>query len=202
VTGIDVAGNSIQAAQGRAAAEGLNARFEEGDAESLPYGDGSFDIVASIYGAMFAPRPDCVAAELARVCRPGGTIAMGNWTRDGFIGQMFKTVARHVPPPDMPAPVLWGDEPTVRARFNGAVSSLRTSRVTYRFDYPFPPDQVVEFFRRYYGPTVRAFAELGEAGQAALRSDLVDLWDAHNVSARPGRTVVDAEYLEVVGTRA
>src|SRR5262245_45693687 len=116
VTGVDIATNSVEAARGRAAAEGLDARFDEGDAEALPYPDKSFDVVATIYGAMFAPRPERVAAELLRVCRPGGTIAMANWTKEGFIGQMFKTFARFIAPPGMPAPVLWGDESVVRER--------------------------------------------------------------------------------------
>jgi SAM-dependent methyltransferase len=119
---------------------------------------------------MFAPRPDRVAAELLRVCRPGGTIAMGNWTRDGFIGQMFKTFARFIAPPGMPAPVLWGEESVVRERFGTGVFFVRLTRVSYRFDYPFPPAEVVEFFRQNYGPTTRAFATLGEADQAALRA--------------------------------
>ncbi len=114
VIGVDIATNSILAARGRAASEGLDARFDEGDAEALPYADASFDVVTSIYGAMFAPRPERVAAELLCVCRPGGTIAMGNWTKEGFIGEMFKTIARFIAPPGMPAPVLWGDENVVR----------------------------------------------------------------------------------------
>jgi len=202
VTGVDIATNSIQAARGRAAAEGLDAHFDEGDAEALPYANASFDVVASIYGAMFAPRPDLVAAELLRVCRPGGTIAMGNWTKEGFIGQMFKTFARFIAPPGMPAPALWGDEAVVRERFGAGVSDLRLTRVIYRFDYPFAPDGVVEFFRQYYGPTTRAFATLGADDQAALRGELVKLWAAHNVATEPARTVVDAEYLDVVGIRA
>jgi ubiquinone/menaquinone biosynthesis C-methylase UbiE len=123
VTGVDIATNAILAARGRANAEGLDARFDEGDAEALPYAQASFDVVASLYGAMFAPRPDRVAAELLRVCRPGGTIAMGNWTKDGFIGQMFKTFARFIAPPGMPAPVLWGEEAVVRERL-GRVSPI------------------------------------------------------------------------------
>jgi SAM-dependent methyltransferase len=202
VTGIDIATNLIAAARARAAAEGLDARFDEGDAESLPYPDASFDIVASIYGAMFAPRPELVAVELRRVCRPGGVIAMGNWTKDGFVGRMFKTVARHVPAPNMPAPVLWGDEPVVRERFGPGVADLRLTRVNYRFDYPFEPARVVDLFRECYGPTVRAFEALPAEGQAALRSDLVDLWASHNRSSDPGRTVVDSEYLEVVAKAA
>jgi SAM-dependent methyltransferase len=202
VTGVDIATNSILAARGRAASEGLDARFDEGDAEALPYTDASFDVVASIYGAMFAPRPERVAAELLRVCRPGGTIAMGNWTREGFNGKMFKTFARFIAPPGMPAPVLWGDESVVRERFAAGVSDLRLTRVSYRFDYPFTPTEVVEFFGKYYGPTTRAFATLGETDRAALRADLVDLWTSHNQSSEPARTIVDAEYLEVVGVRA
>ena len=201
VTGIDIAANSILAARGRAAAEGLDAHFDEGDAEALPYADASFDVVASIFGAMFAPRPELAAAETLRVCRKGGTIAMGNWTGQGFIGQMFKTFARFIAPPGMPAPVLWGDENVVRERLGAGLSALRLTRVNYRFDYPFGPPEVVEFFRQYYGPTTRAFAVLGEAERAALRASLVDLWASHNRAARPDRTMVDAEYLEVIGVR-
>jgi SAM-dependent methyltransferase len=202
VTGVDIATNSIQVARGRADSEGLDARFDEGDAEALPYADASFDWVATIFGAMFAPRPERVAAELLRVCRPGGTIAMANWTKQGFIGKMFKTFARFIAPPGMPAPVLWGDESVVRERFGAGVSDLRLTRVSYRFDYPFAPAEVVEFFRDNYGPTTRAFATLGEADRAALRADLVDLWASHNQASEPARTIVDAEYLEVVGVRA
>ena len=117
-------------------------------------------MVATIFGAMFAPRPELVAAELVRVCRPGGTIAMANWTKEGFIGQMFKTLARFIAPPGMPSPVLWGDEAVVRERFGATLSDLRLTRVTYQFDYPFGPADVVEFFRTNYGPTTRAFASL------------------------------------------
>ncbi len=202
VTGIDIASNLIVAARARAAAEGSTALFDEGDAEALPYADASFDVVASIYGAMFAPRPERVTAELLRVCRPGGTIAMGNWTKEGFVGQMFKTFARFLAPPGMPSPVLWGDEAVVRERFGAGVSSLRLTRVFYRFDYPFSPAEVVEFFRKYYGPTTRAFATLQEPERSALRADLEALWSAHNRSGEPRRTIVDAEYLEVVATRA
>jgi SAM-dependent methyltransferase len=201
VTGVDIATNSIVAARGRATSEGLDARFDEGDAEALPYAGGSFDVVASIYGAMFAPQPERVAAEMLRVCRPGGTIAMGNWTKEGFIGKMFKTFARFIAPPGMPAPVLWGDESVVRERFGTGVSDLQLTRVDYRFNYPFGPAEVVEFFRKYYGPTTRAFAALGETDRVTLRAELVDLWTSHNLASEPGRTTVDAEYLAVVGVR-
>src|SRR6185503_13147879 len=182
---VDIATNSIVAARGRATSEGLDARFDEGDAEALPYPDGSFDVVASIYGAMFAPRPERVAAEILRVCRPGGTIAMGNWTKEGFIGKMFKTFARFIAPPGMPAPVLWGDESVVRERFGAGVAQLRLTRVHYRFDYPFAPADVVEFFRQNYGPTTRAFAALNEADAASLRGELVNLWTSNNQATEP-----------------
>ena len=202
VTGVDIATNLILAARGRAAAAGLDARFDEGDAEALRYPDAAFDVVASLYGAMFAPRPERVAAELLRVCRPRGIVSMGNWTKEGFVGAMFKTFARFLMPPDMPSPLLWGDEDVVRERFGDGVSDLRLTRVLYRFDYPFGPAEVVQFFREYYGPATRAFATLGEAEQAALRAELVQLWSAHNTATEAGRTTVDAEYLEVVATRA
>ena len=202
VTGVDIASNLIAAARGRAAAEGIDASFDEGDAEDLPYADASFDVVATLYGAMFAPQPDRVAAEMLRVTKPGGTIAMANWTKEGFVGAMFKTLARFIAPSGMPAPVLWGDEGTVRERFGAGLSNLRTARVTYRFRYPFPPDGVVEFFREHYGPTTRAFAALDADSRETLRAALVSLWASHNQAAEPGRTIVDAEYLEVIGTRA
>lgn len=200
VTGVDIASNSIEAARGRAREEGVAARFDEGDAEELPYPDASFDAAATLFGAMFAPRPELVAREMVRVVRPGGLIAMANWTAEGFIGKMFRVIAKFIAPPGMPSPVLWGHEETVRQRFGDGVEGLRLTRVNYRFDYPFPPAEVVEFFRRYYGPTNRAFAALGEAEQKSLREEMTALWSTHNQS-RDGRTVVDGEYLEVVAAR-
>jgi SAM-dependent methyltransferase len=200
VTGCDIATNWLEQARTRAAAEGLKITFEEGDAEALPYKDGQFDAVTSMFGAMFAPRPELVAAELARVCRPGGLIAMANWTPSGFIGQMFKTIARYIAPSGMPSPALWGDEATVRDRFRSGIGDLKLTPRLYRLEYPFPPDAVVEFFRVNYGPMTRAFASLDSSGQKILRSELVRLWAEHN--AAPGdTTLVAAEYLEVVATR-
>jgi ubiquinone/menaquinone biosynthesis C-methylase UbiE len=132
-TGVDIAPNLIQRAQARAKAEGLNARFMEGDAEALPFEDATFDVVTSLVGAMFAPRPELVARELMRVCSPGGTIAMGNWTREGFVGQMFKTFAKFIAPSGMPAPVLWGDATVVRERLGPGVSDLQMTRRHYNF---------------------------------------------------------------------
>jgi SAM-dependent methyltransferase len=200
VTGCDIATNWLEKARVRAVAEGLDATFEERDAESLPYDDAQFDAVTSLFGAMFAPRPVPVAVELTRVCRPGGMIAMANWTPGGFIGQMFKAIARHIAPSGMPAPVLWGDEATVRDRFREGIADLKLRRQVFHFDYPFPPDAVVEFFRANYGPMSRAFASLDGNGQENLRGELVSLWSAHN-QAVDDTTKVDAEYLEVMATR-
>jgi SAM-dependent methyltransferase len=201
VTGVDIATNLIEQARARARAENLDARFEEGDAEMLPYPDGSFDIVVSLIGAMFAPRPELVATELKRVCRPGGRIVMGNWTPNGFVGQMFKIHGKHVPPPAiMPPPVKWGDEETIRERFEDGVSHLKLGRHMYPFRYPFPPAQVVEFFRTYYGPSYKAFGAVDAEKQSALRAELEQLWTEHNTST-DGTTSIEAEYLEVVAIR-
>jgi SAM-dependent methyltransferase len=200
VTGCDIATNWLEQARARAAAEGLSIAFEEGDAESLPYADGRFDVVASLIGAMFAPRPELVAAELTRVCRPGGTIAMANWTPTGFVGQMLQTVSRSIAPSGMPSPLLWGEESTVRKRLTNGISGLRCQLRMFRFEYPFGPEGVVELFRVNYGPMTRAFASLDASGQNELRSELVRLWSLHN-RVRDGGTQVDAEYLEVIATR-
>jgi SAM-dependent methyltransferase len=200
VTGCDIATNWIEKARARAAEEGLKVTFEEGDAEALPYADGQFEIVTSLVGAMFAPRPELVAKELTRVCKRGGRIAMFNWTPDGFVGQMFKTIAKHIAPSGMPSPVLWGDVPTVRQRLRDGIADLKCSLQTYHFEYPFAPEGVVEFFRANYGPMTRAFASLDAAGQEKLRGELVRLWSACN-RAVDGTTKVDSEYLEVIATR-
>ena len=200
-TGVDIASNLIEQARGRARAEGLDVRFDEGDAEMLPYEDASFDVVVSLFGAMFAPRPERVAAELLRVCRPGGRIVMGNWTPEGHVGQMFKVIGKHVPPsPLMASPVRWGDEATARERLQGGSTRVEATRRPYPMRYPFPPGEVVEFFREYYGPTNRAFATLDAAGQRALRADLEQLWTANNV-AGDGTTHVESEFLEVTALR-
>ena len=201
VTGADIATNLLEQARARAESEGLKIRFDEGDAEALPYDDASFDTVVSMFGAMFAPRPELVANELVRVCRRGGRIAMANWTPEGFIGQMFKTTGKHVPPPpSMPSPIKWGDEETVRERLREGIADLQLTRQMCSFKYAFSTAEMVEFFRMYYGPTQRAFDALDVDGQAALRNDLTRLWSEHN-QATDGTTDVAAEYLEVVATR-
>jgi len=202
VKGMDIAPEMVRQARERAEAEGVQAEFDEGDAEALAYDDNSFDVVATMFGAMFAPRPDVVTSELFRVCKSGGKIAMANWTPPGFIGQMFKTTASHVPPPvGMPSPVLWGVADTVRERFGSKASNVETTPRLIVFSFPFAPAEVVEHFRTYYGPTQKAFAALDEKGQAALRQDLVALWTEHN-RATDGGTEVPSEYLEVIATKA
>jgi SAM-dependent methyltransferase len=197
VTGVDIAPNLVQRAQTRANAESLKARFVAGDAENLPFEDASFDVVTSLAGAGF-PRGRNSLPELPRVCSPEGTIAMGNWTREGFIGQMFKTFAKFIPPSGMPAPVLWGDDTVLRERLGHGVSDLTMTRRQYSFTYPFPPAEVVEFFRQSYGPTNRAVASLVETD---ARDELEALWSAHN---RGGDelTVVSSEYWEVIAVKA
>ena len=202
VTGLDIAPNLVEQARENAKREGLKAQFDEGDAEALPYAVGSFDVVMTMFGAMFAPRPDLVAAELKRVCRPGGLIAMANWTPTGFIGQMFKINASYVPPPPgMTSPVLWGMEDKIRERFAEGISALELKPQSIRWVFPFSPAAVVEHFRVYYGPTQKAFGALDEEKQAALRNDLEQLWAKQN-RATDGTTDLDAEYLEVRAVRA
>lgn len=201
VTGVDIAPNLLEQARENAKRKGLNIQFDEGDAEALSYDDASFDAVVTMFGAMFAPRPELVAAELKRVCRPGGLIAMANWAPTGFIGQMFKLMSSHVPPPaGMPSPVLWGKEETVRERLGEGISKLETRPQIVTFEFPFSPVEAVETFRTYYGPTNKAFGTLDEEKQAALRKDLDELWTKHN-RATDGTTAVDSEYLEVIAVR-
>lgn len=201
VTGLDLAANLVQQARAKAAAEGLKVQVDEGDAEDLPYPDASFDVVMSLIGAMFAPRAELVASEMIRVCKPGGRIVMGNWTPEGHIGQMFKVIGKHVPPPaNFPSPLLWGDEATCRTRLATGVTDLKINRHQYPFEYPFAPAKVVDFFIEYYGPTLRAHASLNHDGQKALHDDLTALWTKNNI-ATDGTTRVLAEYLDVVGTR-
>jgi SAM-dependent methyltransferase len=202
VTGVDIAPNLLEQARARASAEGVSASFEEGDAEQLPFADGSFDLVISMFGAMFAPRPDKVAAELVRVCRPSGHIAMANWTPDGFAGEMFRAAVKYLPPPDgIPAPVLWGDEKVVRERFGSTVSQIKATRQGINMEFPFPPRQVVQLFRDYFGPVHMAFARLDPPQQQAYAADLENLWTERNES-KDGHTQIQNAYLEVFATRA
>jgi ubiquinone/menaquinone biosynthesis C-methylase UbiE len=201
--GVDIAANLVAQARERAEAERLNIEFREGDAEALPYAEGEFDAVVTMFGAMFAPRPEAVAAELLRVTKPGGFVAMANWTPEGFIGKMFEVFKRHLPPPPpgVPSTMLWGHEATVRERL-AAFSAVKLERRLAAMRYPFPPADTVDFFRRYYGPTGKAFDALGTDAQSALWRDLVELQTLHNSSGTADTTEARAEYLEVVATHA
>jgi 2-polyprenyl-3-methyl-5-hydroxy-6-metoxy-1,4-benzoquinol methylase len=201
VTGIDIAPNLLDQAEEWAKAEGLAITFEEGNAEQLPYADKSFDEVVTMFGVMFAPRADAAAAELVRVTRSGGRIAMANWMPDGFIGQMFKIVGKHVPPaPGVPSPLMWGNEATVTERLGSEIADLRCTPRTITFNFPFDAAASVDYFRTFYGPTVRAFDSLDAEAQRAFRSDLEAHWSQHNY-AKDGTTKVDSTYLEVIAIR-
>jgi SAM-dependent methyltransferase len=202
VTGVDIATNLLEQARKRAAAEQLSIQFEEGDAEELPYSDDSFDVVQTMFGAMFAPRPERVAAELIRVCKPGGLIAMANWTPMGFVALMTQTTAKMAPPPPgVLPPLLWGDEAIVKQRLGNGITELTCTPRKVLMTYPFPPKETVDFFRRYFGPTQMAFSRLDAAGKDTLASQLEALWTEHN-KATDGTTEVEGEYLEVRAIRA
>lgn len=203
VTGVDIASNLITQARERAAVEDVTAMFDEGDAEALPYYPETFDAVVTMFGAMFAPRPELVAAELARVLKPGGLLAMANWNPGSFTGLMFKTTSKHAPPPPgVPPPVLWGDEATVRQRLEPYFSEIKTELIPIDFDLPVNPAGAVSFFRTYFGPTQMAFNRLDAAGQQAFAADLEGLWAGANVAPDPTtQTLIRNEYLQVTAIR-
>jgi SAM-dependent methyltransferase len=194
VVGIDYVPGLLDRARERAAAEHLDIEFAEGDAEALAFPDGSFDAVFSVVGAMFAPDQEKTAAELVRVCRPGGLVALANWTPDGFLGDMFRVLGRRVPPPPgLRAPVEWGSEPRLRELFAGAGELTVTPSVfVFRFA---TPEAFVDYFREHYGPTLKAFEALGDDGKL-LYADLVELAEGYNV-ASDGTVQIPAAYVEV-----
>src|ERR671917_1041872 len=199
-TGIDYVPELIEQARRRAEVEGLEITFDVGDAEDLPYPDASFDVVLSTLGVMFAPDQEKVAEELLRVCRPGGKIGLANWTPDGFIGNMFRTLGKHVPPPPgIKPPPLWGTEERLRELLGEGVASLEVTRRSYMFRYP-SARHFVEYFRSYYGPTLKAFESLDPNGQEALAKDLEELLAQWNTSG-DATLVVPSDYLEVVAIR-
>ncbi len=196
VTGVDIAPNLIAEAQREARAAGLPVAFEVGDAEALPYTDGQFDTTVSMFGAMFAYRPERAAAELLRVTRPGGRIAMANWTPDGFVARLFEAHAAVAPPPaGVPSALLWGDEEVVRCRLP-QVRQLTCVRHSLQLRFSLPPAAVTELFATCYGPTLTTLAAAEPAGRQQLREQLTRLFTGHNLAGR-GETVVAGEYLEV-----
>jgi SAM-dependent methyltransferase len=200
VTGIDYVPALLERARARAAAEGLEIEFAEGDAEHLAFPDASFDAVLSCLGVMFTPDQERAAAELVRVCRPGGTIGLVNWTPAGFIGQLLRTVGKHVPPPaGVRPPPQWGTEERLRELLGDAVSRLDIQRRTFVFRFR-SPDAFATFFRDNYGPVHKAFGALNEAGRERFYDDLTALAREHDREAGPS-VAMPAEYLEVVATR-
>ena len=200
VVGLDYVPALLERARLRAEAEALEVEFVEADAEALPFEDGSFDVVASVFGAMFAPNQERTAGELARVCRAGGRIGLVAHTPEGFIGQLFKTNAKHVPPPaGLRSPVQWGTEERLRELFGNAITELRAEKRHYVFRYR-SPEAYLEYWRRYYGPTMKTFEAVGEAGRAALEADLLELIARFN-RANDGSMIVPSEYLETVIVR-
>lgn len=181
----------------RANAEGLPVRFQRADAERLPYSEGAFDVVLSTFGVMFTPDQEKAAAELARVCKSGGRIGMANWTPESFIGQLFKTIGRYVPPaPGVKSPALWGTRSRLEELFANTAREIRTTPREFVFRYR-SAIHWIEVFRTYYGPMNRTFAALDAAQQAAFTCDLLALIDSRNRSG-DHTLVLPSEYLEVV----
>ncbi|GAB3659256.1 class I SAM-dependent methyltransferase [Ramlibacter alkalitolerans] len=201
VTSTDYVFALLERCRERAAAERLHAiDFREADAEALPFDDASFDAVLSTFGCMFTPNAARTASELLRVCRPGGRIAMANWTPDGFIGQVFGVLGRHVPPPaGVQSPALWGSRGRIAELFETEAKSITMEKRHFHFRYR-SPDHMLEIFRGYYGPILKAFAALDEKGQQALAADLTALMKQFN-AAGEGSLVIPGAYLEIVVTR-
>lgn len=190
----------LERARERAAADRLEIEFREADAEALPFADESFDTVVSVFGVMFTADQQRAAAELVRVCRPGGKIGLANWTPEGFIGQLFATLGRHVPPPTgVSSPALWGTGARIAELFEAHATAVTTAQRNFVFRYR-TPGHWLQVFRTYYGPLLKAFAALEPAAQAALERDLLTLIGRFNRSG-DGSMVVPSEYLEIVITR-
>lgn len=201
VTGVDIATNLLTQARVHAKQEDVDITFEEGDAEDLPFEDESFNLVVSMFGVMFAPRPEIAVKELVRVCEHGGQIVLANWTPRGFVGQMIALTNKRVPPPaGMPSFVSWGEEKTVHERLHDGIVNLQLKHYVAEIKFPFSVPDTVEFYRTYFGPTQKAFESLPDEKQPELRRDMEELFKKNN-KATDGTTLIDAEYLEVVATR-
>jgi SAM-dependent methyltransferase len=200
VTTTDYVPELLAEAQRRAAADGLGLRTQVADAQRLPFADASFDVVMSTIGVMFAPDQEAVAGELLRVCRPGGRIGLASWTPGSMVGDMFRTIGSHVPPPQgLRPPVLWGSQDRVRELLGEGCAALGLTLRSQPMRFP-SPAAFVDHFRTWYGPTVAAFAAVGADGGRRLEEDLVAMLGRHN-TADDGTLVMDVEYLEVVAVR-
>jgi ubiquinone/menaquinone biosynthesis C-methylase UbiE len=201
VTSTDYVPALLERGRARAIAEGLSIEFKEADAESLPFADASFDAAVSTFGVMFTPNQVQAASELARVCKPGGRIGLANWTPEGFIGQVFKTLGKYLPPPTgAKSPALWGTRVALDDMFGSKASSIKAEPRTYNFRYK-SPEHFLDIFKTFYGPMLKAFAALDKASQQDLHNDLYALIVRMNKSG-DSTMVVPSEYLEVVITRA
>ncbi|MDM0029740.1 class I SAM-dependent methyltransferase [Variovorax saccharolyticus] len=200
VTSTDYVAALLERGAERAHAERLQVSFLPADVEALPFADASFDAVLSTFGVMFAPDHAKSAAEMARVCRPGGRIGLANWTPEGFIGQLFKTLGKHVPPPaGVQPPSLWGVESHLKTLFGDRAAAIEATPRQFNFRYR-SAAHFVEVFRTWYGPVHKAFASLPPEGAAALERDLTELLNRLN-RAGPDSLVVPSDYLEIVVTR-
>jgi len=197
VVSTDYVGALLERGRARASADGLTVRFEEADAENLPYADASFDVVLSTFGVMFTPDQQRAASELVRVCKPSGRIGLANWTPSGFIGELFKLIGRYVPPPaGVKPPSLWGTEERLRELLGDRIAALDAERRNFVFRYK-SPQHWIDTFRTYYGPMNKAFNALDNDRQETLNADLVGLAQKFN-RATDGAMLVPSEYLEVV----
>ena len=197
VTSTDYVPALLKRGRERAAAEHLTIEFREADAEALPFPDASYDVVLSTFGVMFTPDQDKAASELARVCKSGGKIGLANWAPQGFIGQLFKTIGKHLAPPaGVKSPGLWGTPARLQEMFGSQASEIAAEPRMFVFRYR-SPEHWLEVFKSFYGPMLKAFAALDETGQAALRRDLMTLLGEFN-HADDGTVVVHSEYLEAV----
>ena len=199
VVSTDYVAALLERGRERSRAEGLDVAFQQADAEALPFPDASFDVILSTFGVMFTPRQEQAARELIRVCRPGGKIGLANWTPEGSIGQVFKTIGKYVPPaPGVKSPALWGNKAHLETLF-GAQAVVAAASKTFVFRYK-SPRHWVEFFRQYYGPVLKTFAALDPEARVGLEADLYALIDRFNAT-RDGTLVVPSEYLEAVITK-
>jgi len=201
VVGVDFVPALLERGRERAATDRLDVDFREGDATDLPVGDAEFDVVMSIFGAMFAADQEKAAAELLRACKPGGRIGMANWVPDSGIGEMFMTIAKHAPPPPgVKPPLLWGTEEHLRELFGDGIAELTVERKAARQAFR-SADHFLDFFRTYFGPTKVAFERVGPEGEEALAEDLRSLVEKNN-TAGDRALVLRPEYIEVIATRA
>ncbi len=201
VTSTDYVPSLLEGGRAKAQAERLSVTFQEADAEHLPFAERSFDVVLSVFGVMFTPNQEQAAQELLRVCRSGGTIGLANWTPEGFIGHVFRTIGKYVAPPSgVKPPALWGTEQRLRELFGAGITELKVTKREFVFRYR-SAAHWLEVFRTYYGPVLKAFAALDAAGQAGLASDLMEVLERFNQGGAD-TLAVPSEYLEVVATRA